>query len=877
MLVEDNPADTRLVREALAEHPVFTFQVAHFQRIDEALKFLERDVVDVALLDYLPGSDDVGGLAQIVAAAPNLPIVMLTGVEDDATGLRMMQEGAQDYLVKGTVNAAMLVRTIRQAIERKGMSDRVRDSEERFTLAAAGSGDGIWDWQMATDHLFLSPRAGTIIGLTEGESVLSMEAFTRRIHLDDVGRFGDALAAHLKGGTADFRQQARVMVPNEGARWLLMRGLGEPHANGRGRRMAGSITDLSNLDAYYDPFTGLPNRTLLIDRLRSVMKRRPMAGRSSALLLVTLSRYDAVVETMGQVAGDALMTGAARLIEVSARPGDMVARTGVRELAVVLDGIAGADEAMAIAGRACHNLLAPILIDGEGVVPAMRMGVVVTSAAYSDPEAVMHDATAALDTDISEQPYCVFNLEMRERAAERLRIEAALRRAIERDALKLVYQPIVALESGALRGFEALLRWHDPAVGEVPPTVFIPIAENLGLIREIGSWVLRTACCQVVAWRAAGLIAEDSDFTVSVNISGRQLDDAEAIDHLMAVIAETGVPPRHLTLELTESALFANPERAREALMAIKLQGVSLAMDDFGTGYSSLSYLGRFPFDKLKIDRSFVNTIAAGVASPLLKGMLSLCREIGLRVVAEGVETEEQRDVLANLRCQDAQGWLFGRPLELGQAEALLVGMADRPPRNAGGPGIAVPSPDATDERLPIDGVQRRDAVIVAAEIVGYGRMMAHDEGGALYVLADVRRVIDPMIVAYRGRILGIAGESYLLEFDTAADAVSWALALQRAMGERNAEQPEERRMELRVGIGRGSIVVRGYDVSGGGFNIATGLEALAPPGGVCVSDAVYDSTAGSLHLQYEDLGPQQVKNNGEPVRAYRASVAVPA
>jgi len=790
MLVEDNPTDTRLVRAALAEHPVFTFQVAHFQNIDDALKFLERDVVDVALLDYRPESEDLGGLALIVSAAPNLPVVMLTGVEDDATGLRMMQQGAQDYIVKGTANAAMLVRTIRQAIERKTMSDRVRDSEERFTLAAAGAGDGIWDWHIATDRMYLSSRAGDMTGVAVDEPMMSIEAFTRRVHLDDVGRFGDALAAHLKGETADFRQQVRVMVPNEGSRWLLIRGVAESEAKGRARRMAGSITDLSNLDAYYDSFTGLPNRTLLIDRLRSVMKRRPVPGRCSALLLVLLSRYDNVVDTMGQVAGDSLMTGVARVIDASARPGDMVARTGVREIAVVLDGIAGAEEAMVIAGRVCHGLLAPILIDGEDVVPEIRMGVVLTGATYTDPEAVMHDATAALETDTSDLPYCIFNLEMRERASERLRIEGALRRAVERDALKLVYQPIVAVETGVLRGFEALLRWQDPAVGEVPPSVFVPIAEELGLIREIGSWVLRTACRQIVAWRTAGLIAENSDFTVSVNISGRQLDDADAIDHLMSVITESGVPPRHLTLELTETALFANPERAREALMAIKLQGVSLAMDDFGTGYSSLSYLGRFPFDKLKIDRSFVGTIAAGVASPLLKGMLGLSREIGLHVVAEGVETTEQRDVLAALHCQDAQGWLFGRPLSLEQAEALLVGNADAVQGGVAAPSGRVPAQNAEDTRLSIDGVQRRNAVIVATEIVGYARMMGHDEGRAVYTLADVRRVIDPMIVAYRGRILGIAGASYMLEFDTTADAVSWALALQRAMGERNAGQP---------------------------------------------------------------------------------------
>jgi diguanylate cyclase (GGDEF)-like protein len=872
MLVEENPADARIVREALKEHPVFTFQVAHFPQVDDALKFLERDAVDVALLNALsPGLDDLNGLARIVAAAPNLPVVMLTGVEDDATGLQMMQHGAQDYLVKGTADAAMLVRTIRQAIERKGMSDRMRDSEERFMLAAAGSGDGIWDWQIAGDRLFLSPRAEIMLGLPTNEPDRSMEAFSRRIHLDDAGRFSDALANYLKGETPDFSQQARIMVSETESRWLLMRGLAEPQARGKTRRMAGSISDLSNLDAYYDTVTGLPNRTLLIDRLRGILKRRPgVRDRYSAVLLVSLSRYASIVDTLGQAAGDVMVTGAARAIEAAARVGDIVGRISPREIAVVLDGIASVDEAIAIAGQVYHALLAPVAIAGEDVIPAVRMGVVVTTPHYTDPEALMRDAAAALEAEPAalETPFCVFNPEMRARAGERLRIEKALRRGIDQGTFRLVYQPIVDLPSGALRGFEALLRCADPELHHVPPSVFVPIAEEIGVIREVGSWVLRTACDQIVAWRRGGLIADDADFSVSVNLSGRQLDDAPAIDQLMAVITESGVPPRFLTLELTESALVANPERARESLMAIKMLGVSLAMDDFGTGYSSLSYLGRFPFDKLKIDRSFVNTIVAGVASPLLKGMLGLARQIGMRVIAEGVETTEQRDVLTALKCQAGQGWLFGRPVDSAAAAALLAGAIGAP--------TAVESKriQVATAASGIDGVQRRLAVVVAANIVGYGRMLAHDDAAALQAAYAVRRVVDPIIVAYRGRILGAASESQLLEFDGVVDAVGWALAVQHALAARNAEHPEDQRVELRIGINLGGIVVRGYDVSGDGFDVAIGLEGLALPGGVCVSGEIRAGVAGKLDQQFEDLGTQQVRNVPDPVHVYRTESA---
>jgi len=871
MLVEDNPGDARLVREALAEHPAFSFQVAHFTRVDLALRFLEKDSVDVILLDlHLPDVEGLDGLTRIVAAAPNLPVVMLTGMDNEAVGLSMVQQGAQDYLVKGTVDPAMLVRTIRQAMERKAMSDRVRDSEERFTLAADGSGDGIWDWQIVSDKLMLSARAKAILGLPENAPAEDMVAFSRRIHLDDVDRYREALAAHLRGETDDFRQQARIMDANDHSRWVLMRGLAVVDAKGEPRRMAGSITDLANLDAYYDGVTGLPNRALLIDRLRGILKQRARdPSHHAAVLLLSLNRHSMINETLGQAASDAVLAAAARTIEAAARLGDMLGRVSTRQIAVVLDGVADADEVIAIAGRIGRALQTPVTIDGHDIMPTMRMGVVVTTADYTDPETILRDAAAALAEPASaDLPFCMFNPEMWAKASQRLHIETALQHVVADDALHLVYQPIVALDSGALRGFEALLRWHDPVLGEVSPSLFVPIAEETGVIEEIGTWVLRSACRQIVAWRQEGLIPEHDRFAVSVNLSGRQLDGPAAVERILAVLTETGVPARNLILELTETALSANPERARNALMAIKLRGVGLAMDDFGTGYSSLSYLGRFPFDKVKIDRSFVNTIAAGVASPLLKGVMALTKQIDLCTVAEGVETAEQRDVLKALGCQDGQGWLFGRPLDANSAEVLLRSVA-RTPATAG------TAKQAESSDL-LDGVERRLAAIVAVDIVGYSRMMAQDETGTVEALGDVRSVIDPMIGAYRGRIVSTAGDSYLLEFASVIDAVSCAMGMQRAMAARNGEQPEHRRMEFRIGINLGDIIVHGADILGDGVNIAARLEALAPPGGVCISGKVYDDIAHKLDLRFEDMGPQQVKNITRVIRAYRAEAATP-
>jgi diguanylate cyclase (GGDEF)-like protein len=873
MLVEDNPADARLVREALSEHSSVRFEIVHFARIAPALTFFEQDMVDVLLLDYqLPDSVELDGLSRVIAAAPNLPIVMLTGVDDEEFGLQLMQQGAQDYLVKGSVNSTMLVRAIRHAIERKNMSDRMRDSEERFALAAAGSDDGIWDWHIPNDLVFLSPRAKAILSLPADTPEQSMKIASQRIHRDDIYRLRDGIKAHLAGDTPECLQQVRVGA-NDQQRWVLVRGLAVKNAKGEALRMAGSITDLTSLNIYYDSVTGLPSRALLIDRLlRALQRNRRQNDAPSALILISVVRYSLICETLGHAAADKLMIAVGQLVGSLARPGDMVGRVSTNELCMILEGDTDADAVTTIAGAISRRLLAPVVIDGHELVPTMRMGVVVLTPSYSDPEIVMRDAAAAVVADPAALglPFCIFNPEMRQRASERLRIETVLRHAIERNALRLVYQPIVVLADGTLRGFEALLRLNDPDLGQVSPALFVPIAEEIGLIHEIGTWVLHTACRQIVTWRKRGLINDQIDFSVSVNLSGRQLDGDNAIDRILAVLTETGVPSRNLTLELTETALTADPERARDALMALKLHGVSLAMDDFGTGYSSLSYLGRFPFDKLKIDQSFVNTIAAGMASPLLKGMIGLTKELGLRAVAEGVETAEQRDVLKMLGCEDGQGWLFGRPLEIDAAEALLGDAARR------WPIYATSAKKNVDAPIPADGAQLHRAAIVATEVVDYRRMTTRDTVGTERILRDIQSVIDPMIFAYRGRILGIAGGAYMLDFVSVVDAVSCAMAMQRAMAVRNSEQAAGWRMEFRIGINMGDILVRGGDVSGDGVSIATQLMALAQPGGICVSGKVYDDVATKLDLRFEDIGPQKLKNIHRLIHVFRATTAPP-
>ena len=373
----------------------------------------------------LPDVEDLDGLSRIVAAAPNLPVMMLTGMDDEALGLRMVHNGAQDYLVKGTVSGAMLVRAIRQAIERKGLSDRVRDSEERFTLAGAGSGDGFWDWQISERPSISCPRqpgsssACPSLCTGGGHGGVLLDTSTLTISAGSATRWRPIRGARRWG----FRQQARIMDPNDPCRVDVDARLG-------GVRRQGPAAPHGGIDHRPRQCRCILRRGHRLAEPRAADRppaRNPAAApqqdaacNRSALLLISLSCYSLVSETLGHAATDTLMAVAARVIEGAARQGDMLARTSTRSIAVVLDGVADADEATDIAGRVCRALLAPITIDGHQIVPTIRMGVVVTTAPYTDPEIVMRDAAAALAEPVGRNlPFCMFDPEIRKRANER--------------------------------------------------------------------------------------------------------------------------------------------------------------------------------------------------------------------------------------------------------------------------------------------------------------------------------------------------------------------------------------------------------------------------------------------------------------------------
>ena len=428
-------------------------------------------------------------------------------------------------------------------------------------------------------------------------------------------------------------------------------------------------------NAFHDGLTGLANRALFMDHLQLALGRAQRHETYRfAVLFLDLDRFKVINDSLGHMAGDQLLVEIARRLETVMRPGDTVSRLGGDEFAILLDDLRDVCEAEAVAGRLQRELAASCNLVGHEVFTTASIGIALSSADYHRPEDLLRDADTAMyrAKKLGKARYEVFEQSMHARAMDLLGLERDLRGAVERGELFLQYQPIVSLDTGALRGFEALVRWQHPERGLIPPAKFIPIAEETGLILPIGRWVLGEACRQMRQWQL--LSPADGQLPINVNLSGKQFMQPDLLDQIQAVLRETGLDPRSLKLEITESVVMDNIETATDTLEQLRALGVELGIDDFGTGYSSLSYLQRFPVGTLKIDRSFISRITeSDGTAEIIRTIMKLAQTLGMDVVAEGVETEQQRAQLRALECESGQGYYFSMPMDRDAAEAFFL------------------------------------------------------------------------------------------------------------------------------------------------------------------------------------------------------------
>jgi diguanylate cyclase (GGDEF)-like protein/PAS domain S-box-containing protein len=558
-----------------------------------------------------------------------------------------------------------------------------RAAEARLLATWTGARDGLWDWNLASGEVRYSPRWKEILGYGKEEVPDRAEEWFRRVHPHDLAALKRGLSGLMTENVELLELELRMIHRSGSWRWVLCRGARLPGCE----LLGGSLTDVTALkmaenrllvEASHDRLTGLPNESLFLDRLALALvrsSRRP--AKSIAVLYLDLDRFHTVNDSLGVEAGDELLVEIARRLTELLRLGDTLARLGGDKFALLLDGVRGAEEAVDFAQEIARTLKRPLRLAGHEVFAQGSIGIALARAAADRPEDLLRDAITAMHRAKRDgSTVCeVFDPEMNQQAKERLRLEADLHHALERRELVLHYQPIVALEKGELSAFEALVRWQHPERGLVRPDLFIPIAEETGLILPLGSWVLEEACRTMRDLHRR--FPHSDHVAVAVNLSGRQFEDGELMGSVTRALESSELAPERLELEMTESVVMARTRENAERLHSLRDLGIRLLIDDFGTGYSSLSSLQSFPLDSLKIDRTFVSRMEFEAEKrEIVRTIVSLARTLEMEVVAEGIETPEQLAMLRELGCEYGQGFFFSGAVDT----HALSGWMERPP-----------------------------------------------------------------------------------------------------------------------------------------------------------------------------------------------------
>jgi len=675
LLIEHDPEEARRIREMFEEQGSYSFALTHVESMSDAEAYLRGRSVSVVLLD-LAGCAEASGFEAILrthAVARGASIVLLTSLEDEGIAVRAMEGGVQDYLIKGCIEPHELMRAMRNSVARKILEETLFNEKNRAQITLECIGDAVICTDLVGNISFLNPVAESLTGwsLKEaagrplGECFRIMDASTGEMAADPTTQaMGQGRLTHLP---------VNCLLTSREGRQVFIEDSVAPIRDGSGlasgsvlvfrdvtvsRALAEKVAHLTE----HDTLTGLPNRLLLNDRLHQAIARANRKVTSMAILFMDLDNFKHINDSLGHPTGDKLLKSVAKRLQECVRIPDTVSRQGGDEFALLLHDVQQAEDAAITARRILKMMKETHSIEGHELHVTTSIGISIYPDDGLDAATLLKNADAALyqAKEGGRQIFRFFKPEMNVKAVGRQSMEEDLRRALGRNELKLHYQPIFSLTTGAITGAEALLRWTHPTRGSVAPAQFIPIAEDSGLILPIGAWVLREACMQAKSWVDVGL----RPIKISVNVSALQLRSEGFLDGLVAILAESGLSPDSLDIEVTESVLMDRGKPGMPILKILREKGVQVAVDDFGTGYSSLSYLRKLKVDTLKIDQSFVREITTTPDdTTIVSAIISMGRSLKLRVIAEGVESAEDLAFLKSQQCDEAQGFYFSRPV----------------------------------------------------------------------------------------------------------------------------------------------------------------------------------------------------------------------
>ncbi|HEY8719700.1 EAL domain-containing protein [Pengzhenrongella sp.] len=573
------------------------------------------------------------------------------------------------------------------SLESKRLQEAVRKSEERYALAARAANDGQWEWDASTEHVFLSDRCCTLLGLAPEARTGRLAQWQAVVHPEDLAEMRRGMRVVTTGQQETVDSQYRVRTAAGSYRWMLVRAISVRSPDGPVERVVGSLSDIHERrtledqlreNALYDALTGLPNRRLFLDRLDRSLALWQRSRTPFAVLFLDLDGFKAINDTLGHPMGDRLLNVVGTRIERALRTVDTGARFGGDEFAVLLHDV-DADGALLVAQRVQAELGEIIDLDGHEVTIRASLGLVTSAIAYASAEEVLRDADAAMYHAKSTEKGTVafFDAAMHARAMHHLRLHAEVAQALAEHQFEVHYQPIVDLTTGRADRFEALVRWAHPDRGLVPPDEFLPLMEEVGLIVPLGHWVIDEVCRQLAAWGP-------DVANVAINLSDREFWHQDLLGHVLASLRRHDLTAERLTLEITEGVILRRPEVALRLMRQMHDAGLRLHIDDFGTGYSSLATLQRFPVDAFKIDRTFIRNLTADARSAeLVRVIVAMGNALGLAVVAEGIETDAQRTLLQEIGCTTGQGFLFTPAVRGEDAPDLLDQVLGNEPGHA--------------------------------------------------------------------------------------------------------------------------------------------------------------------------------------------------
>jgi len=666
LLVVDDEENNRDMLSRRLTRQGYTVEVAAGG--SEALEKINAATYDLVLLDQtMPGMTglDLLRLLRATYTASDLPVIMVTAVDQSETVVEALNGGANDYVTK-PVDMPVMSARIKTQLARSRSERKIRENEERLSLAAHGGSDGVWDLNLVSGEVYIAGEWLAQLGYTANEITNNLDSYLAIVHSQDVTRVAAELQAAIENRIPEFHSEFRFRAKAGKYRWVLARGSVLRAPGGKALRIAGSLTDLA-ARKFSDTLTGLGNRAMLLDAIGET--EHPFA-----LLLFDLDGFKRVNDTYGTAIGDRVLIEVGQRIHKtvaeSAFAGAAVSRIGEDQFTVLLLETRLPAHARAFADDLLAQIRNPMFFDEFEIATGVSSGIALAEAGKGEAEQVLRDAELAMygAKQNGGNGSQLFVAEMRELALVRVELIRDLHRVVEARQLCVFYQTKVDLKTLRIVGFEALLRWKHPERGMINPLQFIPLAEESGLIIPIGEWILREAAQQLVVWQQIAPIS------MNVNLSVKQLADPGLVKSIQAILRDTGIVPPTLKLELTESALMTDIDSAVEVIRELRQIGVGLKLDDFGTGYSSLSYLQALRFDSLKIDRSFVSKLTEDPeAHAIVDTIIKLAHTLDMTVVAEGIEDENQLNELVKLGCEIGQGYYFSRPVDAAAAEQLLI------------------------------------------------------------------------------------------------------------------------------------------------------------------------------------------------------------